>query len=106
MSHGVSPGRFVSDYEVLFQKERLYKCDINNHQLESGSLQPWLKDQTLSDGNECVKVLQESIPFLNDTFVGLLSRLLEGGIEIKSQMRLGLQASPPGYSWHTFAEMF
>lgn len=60
----------------------------------------------LSDGNECVKVLQEDIPFLNDTFVGLLNRLFKGGREIKAHMPLGLEASPPGYSWHTFAEMF
>lgn len=60
----------------------------------------------LSDGNECVKVLQEDVPFLNDTFVGLLSRLLEGEIKIKAHMSLGLEASPPGHSWHTFVEMF
>lgn len=79
------------------RKDYLYKCDINNHQFESGSLEPWLKDQTLSAGNECVKGLQEGIPFLNDTFVGLLSRLLEGGPEIKSRMpsvgRLALQVT-------------
>lgn len=44
-----------------------------------------------------MKELQEGIPLPNDTFVGLLSRLLEGGPGIKSQMslvgRLALQVT-------------
>jgi hypothetical protein len=53
-----------------------------------------------------VKVLQESVPSLNDTFVSLLRRQLKGGIDIKSHLLLGLEASPPGYGRHTFAKMF
>lgn len=52
------------------------------------------------------QMVMSVFPFLNDTFVGPLSRLLDGGRKIKAHLLLGLEASPPGYSRHTFAKMF